>query len=64
MTNRCVITYQPVTSVPCSTCGSPSVGLRSWPDGTYIAWCPQHDVSPQQTRLYIATPTERNHRAR
>jgi len=35
----------------CSSCPKTSVGYRSSPDGTVVAWCADHRDSPQQTSL-------------
>lgn len=47
------LSFHPVTSVPCTVCGSPSVAMTSWPDGTYHACCPQHLDSPRQITLWV-----------
>lgn len=47
------LSFVPVTSVPCTTCGHPSVSLTTWPDGTYRASCAEHLGAPQQVSLYL-----------
>lgn len=46
--------YLPVTSLSCSTCGAVSVGMTTWPDGTYVAWCRDHNANAQ-TAVLIPT---------
>lgn len=47
------LSFVPVTSVPCTVCGQPSVRLTSWPDGSYLAACTEHVGTPQQIGLYV-----------
>lgn len=46
--------YLPVTSLSCSTCGAVAVGMTSWPDGTYVAWCRDHNANAQTSLLIPA----------
>ena len=47
----------PVTSVPCSTCGAPSVRMTSWPDGRFHAACTEHADTPAQIGLWFGEDT-------
>jgi hypothetical protein len=46
-------THRPMSEVPCSTCDAPSIGCTSWPDGAYVAWCPEHEGAAQQVKLEV-----------
>lgn len=47
------LSYIPVTQVPCSVCGAPSIRMTSWPDGLYTAACAEHADQPGQIGFWF-----------